>query len=81
MALFPLALPMIALLAVAAIPLLLMGLLAGVLAAVVAAPVVAVRRLRSGFARERSVGAGRSSQAGGSAGAAASAGAPVVGGC
>jgi hypothetical protein len=44
-ALFPLALPLIALTAIAAIPLLLIALVAGVIAAAVAAPIVLVRRL------------------------------------
>jgi hypothetical protein len=46
LAIFPLALPMIALTAVVAIPLALVGLVAALLAAVLAAPIVLVRRLR-----------------------------------
>ena len=55
MALFPLALPMIALLAalpaIAAIPLLLLAIAAGVLAAAVAAPVMLLRALWRGSVR------------------------------
>jgi hypothetical protein len=67
MALFPLALPMLALLALAAIPLLLIGAVAALIAAVLAAPVIAARRLRRRLVPEQGV--------------AAPAGHPVVGGC
>src|SRR5215211_6741300 len=46
MALFPLALPIILLTAVAAIPLVLLALAAGLVGAVVAAPILLLRRLR-----------------------------------
>jgi hypothetical protein len=46
MALFPLAIPIIALTAVAAIPLVLVALAVGLAAAVVAAPILLLRRLR-----------------------------------
>jgi hypothetical protein len=56
MALFPLALPMIALLAVAAIPLLLIAVAAGIAAAALAAPVLLLRGLWRRFAPMRSRG-------------------------
>lgn len=46
MALFPLALPIIALTAAAAIPLLLLGLAVALVVAVVAGPIILLRRLR-----------------------------------
>jgi membrane protein implicated in regulation of membrane protease activity len=55
MALFPLALPIIALTAVAAIPLVLVALALGLVAAVVAAPILLLRRLRRSVRASRRV--------------------------
>jgi hypothetical protein len=52
-ALFPLALPILALTAVAVIPFLLVPLAAGLVAAVVAAPILLVRSLRRSLKRRR----------------------------